>query len=189
MRKYIKNIVTYLVVVALSVGTINLLPTTCTLAAEVDGDVIENPWQDLFNPTHENSDLPTSGVQNDDKVENPTGETNTSTTADKEAVKNLKKQLKVKIVSATKKTKKSKIAKVDVKKVKKAVSYQVKYSTSRKFKKSKTKTKTFKKRKMTLKKLKAGKKYYIKVRAVGKLNGKKVFGSWSKRKVIKVKKK
>lgn len=185
MRKYIKNIITYLVVISLSVGTINLLSPVSTLASEIDGDIIENPWQDLFNPNHDNSDLPTSGVQNDDKNEKPTNPVDT--TKEKEAIQKLKKQLKVKIISATKKSKKAKSAKIVIKKVKKAVSYKVKYSTSKKFKKSKTKT--FKKRKMTLKKLKAGKRYYIKVRAVGKLNGKKVYGSWSKRKVIKIKKK
>ena len=73
----------------------------------------------------------------------------------------------------------TKTAKVAWKKVKGAKGYQVKYSTSKKFKKSKTKTKTAKKNKITLKKLNK-KKYYVKVRAYKKVNGKKVYGKYSR---------
>lgn len=70
-------------------------------------------------------------------------------------------------------------AKVTWKKVKGAKGYQVKYSTSKKFKKSKTKTKTVKKNKITLKKLTKN-KYYVKVRAYKKVKGKKVYGKDSR---------
>lgn len=70
-------------------------------------------------------------------------------------------------------------AKVTWKKVKGAKGYQVKYSTSKKFKKSKTKTKTVKKNKITLKKLTKN-KYYVKVRAYKKVKGKKVYGKYSR---------
>lgn len=72
-----------------------------------------------------------------------------------------------------------KTAKVTWKKVKGAKGYQVKYSTSKKFKKSKTKTKTVKKNKITLKKLTKN-KYYVKVRAYKKVKGKKVYGKYSR---------
>lgn len=78
-------------------------------------------------------------------------------------------------------------AKVSLKKLKRVSGYAVKYSTSKKFKKKVTKTKYFKKAKFTLKKLKAGKKYYVKARAYKKVNGKKYFGKWSRKKIIKVK--
>ena len=81
-------------------------------------------------------------------------------------------------------------ATVKVKKVTKLknVKYQVRYGTSKKLKKYKTKT--FKRNKFTLTKLKANKKYYVKVRAyVVTKNKKKVYGTWSKTKPIKVKKK
>ncbi len=71
-----------------------------------------------------------------------------------------------------------KTAKLAWKKVKGAKGYQIKYSTSKKFKKSKTKTKTSKKNKITLKKLTKN-RYYIKVRAYKKVNGKKVYGKYS----------
>ena len=73
------------------------------------------------------------------------------------------------------------------KKVKQAKGYQVCYSTSRKFKKN-VKTKTVSgKTKLTVKKLKKGKTYYVRVRAYKKdTAGKKIFGSWSKVKKIKV---
>ncbi|MGN1123129.1 MAG: fibronectin type III domain-containing protein, partial [Eubacterium sp.] len=74
--------------------------------------------------------------------------------------------------------------------------YQVQYSTSKKFYKSKTKTVTVKGNKSkkpskTIKKLKSGKKYYVRVRAYKKVkvNGKTMtyFGDWSKAKSITVK--
>lgn len=70
--------------------------------------------------------------------------------------------------------------------------YQVQYSTSKKFYKSKTKTVTVKGNKnisKTIKKLKSGKKYYIRVRAYNKakVNGKTktTYGTWSKVKIIR----
>lgn len=68
--------------------------------------------------------------------------------------------------------------------------YQVKYSTSKKFTKKTTKSVMVKKqktKKVTLKKLKKGKKYYIKLRAYKTVNGKKIYGSYSKVKSVKVK--
>lgn len=64
-----------------------------------------------------------------------------------------------------------------------AKKYQVKYATNKKLKKAKTKTlnKTLK-----IKKL-AKKTYYVKVRAVSKVNGKTVYGKWSKTLKVKVK--
>ncbi len=72
-----------------------------------------------------------------------------------------------------------KTAKISWSKVSGAKGYQVKYSTSKKFKKAKTKTKTVRKNKVTLKKL-IKKKYFVKVRAYKKVSGKKVYGKWSK---------
>ncbi len=68
--------------------------------------------------------------------------------------------------------------------------YQVKYSTSKKFTKKTTKSVTVKKqkaKKVTLKKLKKGKKYYVKLRAFKTVNGKKIYGSYSKVKSVKIK--
>ena len=68
--------------------------------------------------------------------------------------------------------------------------YQVKYSTSKKFTKKTTKSVTVKKqkaKKVTLKKLKKGKKYYVKLRAYKTVNGKKIYGAYSKVKSVKVK--
>ena len=68
--------------------------------------------------------------------------------------------------------------------------YQVKYSTSKKFTKKTTKSVTVKKqksKKVILKKLKKGKKYYVKLRAYKTVNGKKIFGAYSKVKTVKVK--
>lgn len=94
---------------------------------------------------------------------------------------------KINTVTNSKQTASIKTTKVKltVKKVKGAKKYQVKYSTSKKFKKSKTKKITSKKNKITIKKLKANKKYYYKYRTYKKVNGKKVWSKWSKTKRLK----
>ncbi len=71
-----------------------------------------------------------------------------------------------------------------------ATGYEVVYSTSKKFTKKTTKTVTIKKaktKKTTIKKLNKGKKYYVKVRAYKTVSGKKIYGSYSSVKNVKVK--
>ena len=83
----------------------------------------------------------------------------------------------------------TKKATVAFKKVTGAKGYQIKYSTTKKFAKSKTKTVNTVKTSCTLKKLKKNKTYYVKVRAY-KLDstGAKVYGKYSTVKKIKIKK-
>ena len=67
--------------------------------------------------------------------------------------------------------------------------YQIQVATDKKFKKNK-KTVTVAKQnasKKTVKKLKAKKKYFVRVRAYKTVNGKKVYGKWSKIKSVKTK--
>lgn len=67
--------------------------------------------------------------------------------------------------------------------------YQIQVATDKKFKKNK-KTVTVTKQnasKKTVKKLKANKKYYVRVRIYKIVNGKKVYGKWSKIKSVKTK--
>lgn len=186
MRIKMKKIITYIITAALAVGTIGIMPNINIQAQEFDGDVVINPWEDLFKDDEDssNKDIP---LPSDGTTKEQTTTAGGTQSANSDAVKKLKAQLNIKVISATKKSKKAKTAKIVLKKRKKAVSYQIRYSTSKKFKKYKTKT--FKKNKITLKALKAGKKYYVKARAVGKLNGSKVYGKWTKRKTIKVQKK
>lgn len=75
--------------------------------------------------------------------------------------------------------------KVTLKKVKDVKGYQVSYSTSKKFKKSKTKTSS--KTALTIKKLKSKKKYYLKARTYVVNDGKNVTSAWSKTKSKKTK--
>lgn len=68
--------------------------------------------------------------------------------------------------------------------------YQVQYSTSSKFVKKSTKTSTVSKKSTTSKtvsSLKSKKKYYVRVREYKTVNGKKIYGAWSKAKSVKVK--
>lgn len=85
--------------------------------------------------------------------------------------------------STAKLTKASKAITVKLKKkVAYADGYQIKYSTNKKFKKSATKAKVLKasKKSLKIKKLQSGKKYYVRIRAYKIINGKKVYGKWSK---------
>ena len=79
--------------------------------------------------------------------------------------------------------------KLTLKKAGTATGYQIKYSTSKKFGKKVTKTVNTKKNKAVIKKLNAKKTYYIKARAYRKTGKSKKYGSWSKVKTVKVKKK
>ncbi|MGN1421081.1 MAG: fibronectin type III domain-containing protein [Eubacterium sp.] len=67
--------------------------------------------------------------------------------------------------------------------------YQLQYSTSKKFYKSKTKTVTVSKKSTskTISKLKSNKKYYVRIRSYKTINGKKYYGSWSSVKSVKLK--
>lgn len=87
------------------------------------------------------------------------------------------------------KSPKKKQLKITWKKDKTVSGYQLQYSTSKKFYKSKTKTVTVSKKSTskTISKLKTNKKYYVRVRSYKTINGKKVYGSWSSVKSVKVK--
>ena len=88
------------------------------------------------------------------------------------------------------KSAKAKQITVNWKTVNGASGYVVEYSTSGKFTSKTTKKVTFKKgttKKTTVKKLKSGKKYYVRVRAYKTVNSKKVYGSYSLVKSVKVK--
>ena len=75
------------------------------------------------------------------------------------------------------------------KQAKQTTGYEIQYSTNKKFKKAKTAKKI--KAKTTSKnitKLKAQKKYYVRIRTYKKVNGKKYYSDWSKRKSVVTKK-
>lgn len=79
--------------------------------------------------------------------------------------------------------------KVTWKKDKTVSGYQVQYSTSKKFYKTKSKAVLVSKKNTskTISNLKSGKKYYVRVRAYKTVDGKRVYGSWSSVKTVKVK--
>ena len=73
-------------------------------------------------------------------------------------------------------------------KISKVTGYNVRYATTKKkLKKAKVKNIKTNTPKYTIKKLKK-KKYYVQVRAYRTVNGKKIYGDWSKVKSVKVKK-
>ena len=76
-------------------------------------------------------------------------------------------------------SKKSKTSmKISYKKSSGVTGYEVKYSTSKNFKNSKTKD--IKGTSVTIKKLKKNKKYHVKVRAYQTIDGKKIYSSYTK---------
>ncbi len=95
---------------------------------------------------------------------------------------------KTKVKKVTKKLA-AKKAKISLKKISGA-QYQVKVSTTKKFKKKNTITKKVKKAKFVIKskKIKGKKTLYVKARAYKIVNGKPYYGKWSKVKKIKIKK-
>lgn len=98
--------------------------------------------------------------------------------------KKVKKPGKAKIKKA--KYKKKRKIYLKLKKVKGAKGYQLKYSDAKNF--DGYWTKNTKKTKVTLKKLDKNTKYYIKVRAYKLVDNAKLYGKWSKKKKVKVKK-
>lgn len=194
MKKAIAVICSIMLI--LSLGTV-----TNVKADAEDGDIIIISPSNPDDGYHDVDDLEleSGGNSNADKnTEHTTSSTSNETT---KAIHNsanngangestgaalTKKPAKVKVISATRKNKKSLKAKITLKKIKGVSGYQVKYSYHKKLKKYLTKN--CKKNKFTLKKLKPGKKYYIKARAYVKNGNKKVYGSWSKKKLIKIKK-
>lgn len=171
MKKVFYKITIIIMMIVLAVGTANVSSLHDVKADGFDGDIMDNPFADLFV-----DDDPGDAV-----IDNPVQISSVKVTKIR-----LKKILKTSIKSATRKNKKSRKAKVILKKITKVkgVRYQIKYAQNKKFKKAKVKT--FKNNRFTLKNLKIKRKYYIKARAYVKgSNGKKVYGKWTKRKVIK----
>ena len=92
-------------------------------------------------------------------------------------------------VAVNKPQAKEKAVVVTWKKVKNVSGYEVQLATDKKFKKNKKKVNIKKPNasKKTVKKLKKNKKYYVRVRSYKIVNGKKVYGKWSKVKSVKTK--
>lgn len=116
---------------------------------------------------------------------------NRETITQKEKVTLTKGKSNVKNLSGTKLKKlqrAKKSLKVSWKKINGVSGYQIQYSTSSKFKKSKKITiKKARTTSKTIKKLKAKKKYYVRIRTYITVNGKKKYSRWSKKKSKKTK--
>ena len=91
------------------------------------------------------------------------------------------------ILNVIKKIKKKASNKISIKlKVLKSVNgYQIKISTSKKFKAKATRTLNINKINFTIKNIKNKKIYYVKVRGYRKENGVNLYGKWSKIKKVK----
>ncbi len=91
-------------------------------------------------------------------------------------------------VSFSKLTTASRSATLTWKAISGVTGYEIEYSTSKSFKnKKKVTVKKSSSKKKTIKKLKKGKKYYFRIRAYKTVDGKRVYGSMSKVRSIKIK--
>ncbi len=111
----------------------------------------------------------------------PSGTSNSNGTASSDSKTSAKSAGKTKVTSAKRSADGKKI-KVSLKKVAAASGYQVRYSTDKKYSKSKTKTLTTTKNHVTVKKVSKGKKYYFSARTYKVVNGKKYWSAWSQSK-------
>lgn len=111
----------------------------------------------------------------------PSGTSNSNGTASSDSKTSAKSAGKTKVTSAKRSAAGKKI-KVSLKKVAAAGGYQVRYSTDKKYSKSKTKTLTTTKNHATVKKVSKGKKYYLSARTYKVVNGKKYWSAWSQSK-------
>ena len=126
----------------------------------------------------------TSQAESQTVTDKSTNATESRVTTKKPTInKNVKPK---KVQKLTAKNVKKKRVSLKWRKVIKAKGYQIQYALDRKFKKS-GKIKKTAKVSYIIKKLKKKKTYYIRVRAYVINNGKKVYGSWSKTKKIKIK--
>lgn len=145
--------------------------------------------------TSENDTSPDVTTPKDTTTNDLQAVTTPKATAPKTTPKATTKKVTVKRakIKKAKKVSKKKI-KLTFKKLKGIKGYQIKISKTKKFKKKYTvkrivkKNKKIYKIKFQSKKLKKAKKLYIKARAYKVVNGKKVYGKWSKRKTVKLKK-
>lgn len=171
----VATLVTLLLVISIVIANVQADPQDGDIVVVTffDNETITSPGELLLDTTTKTNDA------KPDSKETTSMSNTTSNTKNLKDVKNIK----AKIITAKRvKTNKTK-AKVKIQKVNKITGYQVKYSLDKKLKKYKIRTST--KRQITLKKLKSKKKYYARARVYVKNGKKKVYGKWSKRKVIK----
>lgn len=167
--KIYRKIAMFVLMAALTFGTLGMLSLNASAAGngEFDGDIISNPFGNLFETTAR--DLHPSTTKRNDS--------------------NTKVKVKSTAIKSAKKVKKSAKVRISLKKVKGAAKYQVQISKTKKFKKVVLK-KTVKKTRFTLKsrKLKNKKKLYVRARAIKKVGKKTYRSKWSKVKKVKMKK-
>ena len=156
--------------------------TTPEETKETESSSIQESTEVQNDTTKSDSNAQTTTANGTSTVATTTAKV--ETTIGGEAVYTGDSQVTLVIKKAIKK-KSAKKATIKLKKVVGVNGYQVKVSINKKFKKKTTVTVASKKVKVIVKKLKAGKKYFVKARTYTIIDGKKVYGKWSKVKKIK----
>lgn len=153
--------------------------TTTTKAPETTTKASETTTQNVT--TNNNSNAQPTSVGGTSAISTSTA---TETTIGGATVYTVNNQT-VPVIKKAIKKKSAKKATVKLKRVAGVNGYQIKVSLNKKFKKKTTVTINTKKAKAVVKKLKAGKKYFVKARTYVIVDGKKVYGKWSKVKKVK----
>ena len=154
-------------------------PETTTTKAPETTKASETTTQNVT--TNNNSNAQPTSVGGTSTISTSTA---TETTIGGATVYTVNNQTAPVIKKAIKK-KSAKKATVKLKRVAGVNGYQIKVSLNKKFKKKTTVTINTKKAKAVVKKLKAGKKYFVKARTYVIVDGKKVYGKWSKVRKVK----
>lgn len=155
--------------------------TTVVVTTKGNGD---NWGEDIFTTEHQETTTEAEATTVPETTEKEVTTAKVETTIDGAAVYTGNSQATPVIKKAIKK-KSAKKATIKLRKVIGVNGYQVKVSVNKKFKKKATVTVASNKASIVVKKLKAGKKYFVKARTYTIVNGKKVYGKWSKVKKIK----
>lgn len=193
--------------VMFSVADMPFVKTEAIYASENNGDEGTFPWNGEFSTTTKNVETTkktpqttrntqqtttknqlTTTKENDkssyvDNIKKDDKNTNSFSNTEESAAKSNVNIPKAKITKI--KIKSPKKISVKLKKIKGVSGYQIKISTTNKFKGKATKTYSSKKNIVSIKKLKIGNRYFVKARGYKFSDGVKYYGKWSKIKTVR----
>ena len=200
--------ITLIMAVMFSVADMPYVKTEAVYASENNGDEGTFPWNGEFSTTTKNAETtkktpqttkntqqattknPLDTTKENDKSSNVDNtakkddkNTNSFSNMEESAAKSNVNIPKAKITKI--KIKSPKKISVKLKKIKGVNGYQIKISTTNKFKGKETRTYSSKKNIVSIKKLKIGNRYFVKARGYKYSDGVRYYGKWSKIKTVK----
>lgn len=171
-------------------GKIHILLNKYEKATEVDTTDVYATYEATYELAKAYDALMAKLEVNKKAEEEKTVEMTTTEAASttQESVTTVAKKPKRAEIKSVVRTKSNKKMKITLRNQKGSKGFQIKYSTSKKFSAKTTKTIITTKSTKQISGLKANKKYFVKARSYVLVNGKKLFGNWSKVKTVSIKK-